>query len=254
MRLFDELDPVGHPGADFFAEWGAKLGWPDEDMLRQMTVTGADSRTECEWDTVIMSHHTGLRDNISPAKAQVEEDTRQGWLVEGRHHLWTVPARLVPKNVVTMRKWKLQVVDGELRLGRVTKFRVTTDDSMRADKVSAADGTTPPQSRNSGMDKDGFAPAQLPSIQTLGEAVAVVRATAAAMGLMASRTVFERVALWALDLSNAYREVQVNRSDHWLQQFIWADGVRLDKRCVFGAAHMPGLFQRVSTFVLAVAI
>jgi hypothetical protein len=125
---------------------------------------------------------------------------------------------------------------------------------MRADKVAAAAGTSPPESRNSGMDKGGFAPAHLPSIQTLGEAVAVVRATAAAMGLVASRTVVERIALWALDLSNAYREVQVNRLDFWLQQFIWSDGVRLDKRCVFGAAHMPGLFQRISTFVLAVAV
>lgn len=34
---------------------------------------------------------------------------------------------------------------------------------------------------------------------------------------------------------------------------MWDDGVRLDRRALFGSAHLVQLFQRVSTFVLAVA-
>ena len=104
------------------------------------------------------------------------------------------------------------------------------------------------------MDRSDWDDAPLPSIQTLGEAVAVVRSLARDMGVVASRAVHERVALWALDLSNAFREIEVNRTELYLQQFMWVDGVRLDRRCVFGSAHMVGLFQRVSSFVLAVAL
>ena len=93
----------------------------------------------------------------------------------------------------------------------------------------------------------------LPAPQTLAQAVAIARSVAQAMGIRASASVYERIALWALDLSDAYREIEVNRSEWWQQGFIWYDGVRLDMRCVFGSAHMPGFFQRVSTFVLAIA-
>ena len=72
-------------------------------------------------------------------------------------------------------------------------------------------------------------------------------------GLAASRTAIERVALWALDLSDAYRALSVNRREWVLQQMIWTDGVRLDKRCLFGTATMVTFFERVSHFVLSVA-
>ena len=45
----------------------------------------------------------------------------------------------------------------------------------------------------------------------------------------------------------------MQRAERWQQQFVWWDGARMDLRCVFGSAHMPGFFQRVSSFVLAVA-
>ena len=38
-----------------------------------------------------------------------------------------------------------------------------------------------------------------------------------------------------------------------LQQMVWADGIRLDIRCLFGTATMVALFERVSHFVLSVA-
>ena len=72
-------------------------------------------------------------------------------------------------------------------------------------------------------------------------------------GLAASKAATERVALWALDLSDAYRALSVNRREWVLQQMIWTDGVRLDKRCLFGTATMVAFFERVSHFVLSVA-
>ncbi|KAL3912566.1 MAG: hypothetical protein SGPRY_008298 [Prymnesium sp.] len=38
-----------------------------------------------------------------------------------------------------------------------------------------------------------------------------------------------------------------------LAQFVWADGVRREDRCVFGTKSLVDFFERVSTFVLAVA-
>lgn len=61
------------------------------------------------------------------------------------------------------------------------------------------------------------------------------------------------MALWPLDLTNAFRELAAARHEKWMQQFVWVNGVRLDKRCLFGTKHLVDLFQRVSTFVMAVA-
>jgi hypothetical protein len=241
MRPFDADDPADHQiSARFFRDWGARLEWPDEDMLHQVTVTGTDSRSECGMDTVVIGHHVGLRENYVHARAPVEADTERGWVTRGRRHLHTVPTRLVPKNVVAQKKWKL--IDSELR--QVVKWRVTTDDSLEVDGVVA---------RNDGIDRSTWGDAGLGSVQTLAEAIAVVRSHAQAMGMLASATCYERIALWALDLSDAYRELAVQRAEWHLQAYVWFDGVRLDKRAVFGSAHLPGLFQRVSSFVLAVA-
>lgn len=87
----------------------------------------------------------------------------------------------------------------------------------------------------------------------LARAVAVVKARAGEMGITLEEWGRERVALWALDLTNAYRMMASARHERWLQQFIWFDGVCLDERCEFGTAHMVDLFERVTTFVLEVA-
>ena len=243
MQSYSADDPVPHGiSAEFFTGWGCKLSWTDTDMLQQVTVTGAEGRSTCEKDTVVMGHHGGLRANYKPARESVAKDVARGWISMGRRHLLTVPSRLVPKNVVPRQQWKL--VMGELV--SVTKWRVTTDDSI-ASKAGDI------HSRNGAMDKSAWEGMSLPKPQTLAEAVAQIRAVAVAMGIVAAAAAFERIALWALDLSDAYREIEVNRSEWWQQGFIWYDGVRLDKRCVFGSAHMPGFFQRISSFVLAVA-
>ena len=86
-----------------------------------------------------------------------------------------------------------------------------------------------------------------------GLCLAIVRSTAEKMELELDQQALTRVALWALDLSDAYRMLAVNRSEWWLQQFLWTDGVRLDKRCIFGSANLPGFFERVTLFLLKVA-
>ena len=73
------------------------------------------------------------------------------------------------------------------------------------------------------------------------------------MRIQASRAALERVALWAIDLTHAFRMLSVQRSEWPQQAYAWLDGVRLDLRCVFGTASMVNLFQRVCSFVLAIA-
>ena len=239
-------DPPDHPlNAAFFEEWGRRLEWADLDMLMQAAVTGAESRTMMSGDTVIMGHHGGLRARPSPARASVDSDTRNGWMTGARRHLWTVPARLVPKNVVTQHKWRADS-SGELYLK--LKYRVTTDDS-----IEPADDEGSVTSRNSAMDREAWGNVPLSTPRTTAEALAIVKSVASGMGMVASPAALERVALWAIDLSDAHRIVASARSERWQQQFLWAGGVKLDLRCVFGAAHMVDLFQRISTFVLAVA-
>ena len=242
LQPYDENDPPQQEvRPEFFAEWGERLRWPDHDMLQQVCVTGVESRSSCERCTVIHPHHRGLRENYAPAKASVDKDTAEGWISLGRRDLWTVPARLVPKNVVSQHKWRL---DDEDTLTRKLKHRVTTDDSI------AALGT---DSRNSGIDREEIGNIELAGPRSLAEAVAIVKASAAAMGVIAPGTALGRIALWALDLSDAYRRLAAARSERWMQSFLWHDGVRYDKRCVFGSAHLVDVFQRVSSFVLAVA-
>ena len=86
---------------EFFSQWGARLRWTDSrGMLQQISATGAEGRSQCEMDTVIMFHHTGLREQYKPARESVSKDTERGWIREGRRDMVTVPARLMPKNVV----------------------------------------------------------------------------------------------------------------------------------------------------------
>jgi hypothetical protein len=243
MQPYNLEHPVQHGlNKSFFTEWGARLQTTDADMIQQIAVTGAEGRSACELDTVVFSHHSGLRSNYAPARASVAKDTERGWMRAGRRHLWTVPCRVVPKNVVP--RWLYKLVDGVLQEQR--KWRVTTDDSISP----SIEGV---HSRNESMPRGEWADMSLPTPQMLGEAVAIVRSRAQAMGIRASARVFEQIALWALDLSDAYREIECQRSELWQQSYVWYDGVRLDTRCVFGSAHMPGFFQRVSSFVLMVA-
>lgn len=239
---FSRDEPPEHDlNPDFFEEWGRRLSWPDEDMLYRATWEGGTSHSACARDTVIHTHHLGLRQHYAVARKSVDADTAEGWVSEGTRHLQFVPSRLVPKNVVSQAKWKLGA-DGSV--ARVQKWRVTTDDSI------AADGT---DSRNSAIDREELDKVSLPTIQQLARAVAVVRATAARWGVHVPSEQLEQVAVWALDLTSAYRRVAAARHEWWLQCFLWHDGVRLDSRCEFGSARLVDLFQLISSFVMAVA-
>lgn len=154
----DEEPPVQAVVGSFFAEWGEKLNWPDADMLRQVRVTGCESRSECSKDAVIYCHYEGLREHLGPAQASVDKDTARGWITLGRQHLWTVPARVVPKNVVDQQKWKL--LDGLLT--EVTKCRVTTDDSIAGGEEDC--------SRNQSIDRSSIGNVSLPTIRQLARA------------------------------------------------------------------------------------
>ena len=239
------LQPSSQPpmqGArpQFFKEWAAKMSWPDMDMITQVAETGVESRTACTKATVVMGHHGGLRQHFSEAQESIDDDTARGFMTTGRRDLWIVPSIMVAKNCVRRRQWKLK---GD-QLTRSIKWRVSTDDSIEIN------GET---SRNMGMSREAWESPGLPSARTLGELVAIVKSVCSDMGMEATHIEAERIALWAFDLSHAYRELGVQRAEQGQQSFVWIDGVRLDLRCVFGAAHMVDFFQRVTSFVMAVA-
>ena len=195
MVPYSEADPpVQEVNGTFFHDWGELLDHPDEDMVAQVTKTGVEGRSQCEMTTVLVGHHGGLRHNPEPVVEIVGHDSHEDrkWSTTGSWHPQTVPFRLVPKNVVSQHKWKM--VDGVLT--KVVKWRVTTDDSW------APPGLT---SRNDGMDKDEWPDTDLPHVRNLAEAVAIVKSIAKRMGIRAREAAYERIALWALDLSDAYR-------------------------------------------------
>ena len=235
---YSDADPV--PAAvncDFFRSWHAKMGCTDHDMIDHVCVTGAEGRSVCTRATIVMGHHKGLRENFAPAAKAIAEDTAAGYIRVCGAHPPVIPCIMVARNCVPRHQWKLD--EGELK--RTVKWRVTTDDSI------SVDGEV---SRNQGEDPEDWHRAGLPTPRTLAEMVAIVKAACAEMGVVATQAVFERIALWALDLCGAYRVLVVQRAEWGQQCYVWIDGVRLDLRCVFGSAHMVELFQRVTSFVL----
>jgi hypothetical protein len=219
-------------------------------MLRQIVGGGGvEGDSKCELCTVVMRHHGGLRDNIGPVAASIDADAARarGWISMGHgSHLPFVPGRCVAKNCISKEKYKV-AADGVV--SSVTKWRVTTDDSMEAvDPDGRSTG-----SRNGGLFREDWPPTLLPAPQTIAEAVAIVQTVAHLRGLKLGAAQAERVALWAIDLADAYRRLGVQFAELWQQLFVWGDGVRIDFRAVFGSAHLVGLFQRITTFILAVA-
>ena len=224
-----------------FREWYELLGEGDFDMLHQVC-TGVVSRSSMPRDGAFMMHHQGLLRDFEPARASVDKDTKRGWMTKGYELPPVMPPRVVAKNCVKVAKWKLDSITKILV--EVLKSRVTTDDSL------APEGTT---ARNTSIDATEWSDVKLGRPQTLAKAVAIAKAAALELGIHLSQLKAERIVLWAIDLSDAYRVLVIHYSELWMQQFIWLDGVRLDARCVFGAAHMVGFFQRMSSFVLRVA-
>ena len=244
MQPYSDADPVpqqpGSANAAFFTEWGEFLRWTDRDMIRQVTVTGIESRSQCSRACIVMGHHGGLRKQFAHAETAIAADTDAGFVKRGRAHPWTFPFIATARNCIERHQWKLS----EAGLRRVVKWRVSTDDSI------SVDGEV---SRNDGIDPEQWARAGLPTPQTLAEAVAIAKAVVEEMGFTASHVVLERIALYLLDLVGAYRVLLVQRQEWGQQAYIWVDGIRVDLRCLFGTASMVELFQRVTSFVLAVA-
>lgn len=143
--------------------------------------------------------------------------------------------------MVRQLKWMFSQ-DG--RLYRNVKWRLISDDSI------VRDGS---DSRNSTSSEEALLNPNLRPVVTLAEAVAIVKSQAHAMALGLEDREIDRVALWTIDVSDAYRMLAVARHELWLQGFVWTDCICLDRRALFGSAHLVQLFQRISTFVLAVA-
>ena len=240
----------GDVNESLIREWARELEYPDLAMLSQLD--GVVSESVMEPHTVLMYHHKGFRLNPGPVAELIGKEETAGRVSRGRPFPPTIPFRSVPYNCVTVTKYKM--VNGELT--SKLKHRVTTDDSIVAEGVD---------SRNTMIDKESWPDSNLCAVQHLAEAIAIMR-TARSPGALAGTIggflealsqngipweVCERIVLWALDLSDAYRMLAVHWSELWQQGFIWKDGFRVNYRCLFGAAHMVGFFQRVSLCVKA---
>ena len=233
--------------AEFFRREGERLAWPDEEMLRQMTGRGGiESRSRCERVVSIQRHHGGLRKRPEAAIASIDADVAKGRMTEGFAELPFVPCRLVPKNVIMQQKYSL---DGDTLVTR-DKARVSTDDSQRP-----TDGLTGAQftARNEGLDRSEWAPNALPRSQDLAEAAAIFKGYAGRTGELPPPWAAERVAVQMIDLTDAFRELFMQRAELPLQCFVWRDGARIDLRAVFGTAFLVDFFQRISQMVNAVA-
>ena len=195
VPLQPSVDEPPQQGArpEFFQRWGDRLAWPDKEMLSEVTTSGIeDSSHDCSQATIVNGHHGGLRRNFAAADKAVEADRKRGFVTAGRQDLWIVPSMMVPKNCVRRKQWKLE--DGIL--SRKIKWRVSTDDSI---------DTHGETSRNNGMHRDEWSKPGLPSPRTLAEMVAITKSAASDMDVAATARELEQVALWAFDLTHAYR-------------------------------------------------
>ena len=114
-------------------------------------------------------------------------------------------------------------------------------------------------SRNDSLPRDEWVGPFLPEVGRLARAIAVLRAwvpeataVSVVQALLESGIAEEQIVLWAIDLSDAYRKLAIQRMELWLQGFVWSDGCRVDYRAVFGTASMVQFFSRVSLFLQAV--
>ena len=234
LQPYTPDDPAPHAvRAAFFREWAPVIGSEDDELL-QWAETGVASHAATTQQATFRFHHKGLQRNIGAVAKTVDEDERMGRISKGVPHPRYLPPRTLPKNVVRQLKWKV-VADGVVE--EVEKWRITSDHSFAIGEVP---------SRNQTMPRDDWAWPGLPSVLTHARAIAILKAWSSELGYAPPAEV---VVQWAIDLVDAYRILSNQRSEAHLQCFCWRDGVRVDERCDFGAAHMVMAFERFAGFV-----
>lgn len=187
------------------------------------------------------THHLGMRERYSVARESVDADTAEGWISRGSAILQFVPTRLLPKNEIAQSKWRL---GHKGQAVRVQKWRVTTA-TIRLRLTILIPGTPRYPKMTSAMSHSDD--------PTVGTGGSYPPFGCEELGVRLPGDKLKHVAIWTLDLNSAHRRVGAARQE-WSQQcFIWHDAVRLDSRCEFGSAHLVDLFQRLSSFVMAVA-
>ena len=226
----------GHPvaakciSAQAFCTAAAELGYPDLDIIAQLSDGGVRANHDrLELKTVLAWHHGSATKHFAAADSAMLGDLSNGWLPPATpgFHLPFIPCRLVPKGVALQPKVR-RLPDGSVE--EWLKARVTTDDSF------PRDGSSP----NAAVPADQ-AGILLPRPTDLARAAAI----AASSGLT--------IGLYAIDCADAYRYMIMQALDQWTQCTLWADGVHVEPRGVFGQAFMPNRFQRASMLAVALA-
>ena len=216
--------------AEAFAAAAAALDWPDRDIVSQVTDGGLRANhVGLELKTMLAWHHKSAEAEFAAADAAVVADISAGWIEAAcaDFHLPFVPCRLVPKGVALQPRMRRRA-EPPHDVEEYNKPRVTTDDSFPRDG-SSPNAATPPEETAT----------RLPRPSHLARAAAI----AASSGL--------EVGLYAIDFSDAYRYTYIQRLDQPTQCTLWADGVHVEPRGVFGQAFMPNRFQRVAMLARA---
>ena len=94
-------------------EVAAQLDWHDDDIVAQLGEGGVEARSECELTTVLSFHHRGLAAHVDDVESIVRKEVGEGWLQGPFLELPTVPARVLPRNVVHQPRSRVRE-DGSL--------------------------------------------------------------------------------------------------------------------------------------------
>ena len=215
----------------------ALLEWHDSDIVEQVGEGGVEVRSECDLETVLAFHHTGVIEHFAAASKVVSADMAEGWVAPPVRHLPFVPCRVLPRNVVMQDRVRwADDGSGGRALEPYLKPRITQNSSHGGEA-----------SVNAGVADDERA-IVLPTVQEHARASAICDTAGEIGGARAGR--------YVVDAESAYRFCPVQHADLWTQCFCWwggggEAGFAVDYRLGFGGAYAPNRFERVSTLCAA---
>jgi hypothetical protein len=175
------------------------------------------------------------------ATEDVNKGLLEGWVDKPIRHLPFVPCRMQPRGIVMQSRTRVGA-DGKLE--EYLKPRLTTDNSFGG--VDSCNAAVPDQERT----------VALPSAQSFGRGWGIVQSIFD--GEPYAEGGNTKAFGYCVDAEAAYRFCPVQHADLWQQCFCWWDeqgsaGFSTDHRMGFGGAFAPNRFERVSTFVCALA-
>ena len=224
-----------------FRAMAARHGMAESPIVRQVGHGGVEACATLTLDTVLAYPHTGVLDNFEAADEVIQGNLQKDFISGAFELPPFVPMRLCPRNVVMQERARLRD-DGSLEW--YMKPRVTFNLSYGISDPGAPRAATRQQKMKVPSPNGGVPSAAtsigLPTTTDFGEGAAIVDAMAAE-----EPTVHAEAA--GADISDAYSWLLQQRLDWWFQCFLWAGGVHISYRVVFGGAFAPQAFCATMT-------